>query len=272
MAALERVMQMKSEGYTEPQIIDALKGEGVSPKEIYNALTQSTIKSELSQAPMAEQSTEGYSPSGVMQDQVDNTYQQEQTQDPNQKYPEYQGYGEQNNAYSQEPVPQEASGQYPQYQQYPEYQAPQQQQTDIETINEIAEQIVEEKTVELKKQISSFKNYNEETKAEFERINKKLEKMENNFNELQVAILRKIGEYGENIKNISSEMHETQDSFSKILNPLTDNIRELQKLTGDLESPVQKQKQKEEIQEEEIKQTQRQPKTKPEPGFESYLR
>jgi hypothetical protein len=265
MAALERVMQMKSEGYSEPQIIDALKGEGVSPKEIYNALTQSTIKSELSQAPMAEQSTEGYYPSGAPQEGQDNAYSQEQTPDPSSQYPQYQ----QENTYPQEQAPQDYNQQY---QQYPEYQAPQQQQTDIETINEIAEQIVEEKTVDLKKQISSFKNYNEETKTEFERINKKLERIENNFNELQVAILRKIGEYGENIRNISSEMHETQDSFSKILNPLTDNIRELQKLTGDLEKPqVSKKQLKEEVREEETQQP-KEPRTKPEPGFETYLR
>ena len=253
MAALERVMQMKNEGYSESQIIDSLKQEGVSPKEIYNALTQSTIKSELSQSPVAEeagemeQREEPYQDPGALQDQQYNPYSQS-PQDYNQQYPGYQ-----------------------------EYQAPQ-QQTDIETINEIAEQMVEEKTVELKKTISSFKSYNEETRAEFERITKRLERLENNFGELQVAILRKIGEYGENIKNISSEMHETQDSFSKILNPLTDNIRELQKLTGEKKQQNQKQqpkeerKNKEEIVEKEAEQQPREPKTKPEPGFKDYLR
>lgn len=260
MSTLERVMGLRSEGYAESQIIDTLKQEGVSPKDIYNALTQSNIKSELNQQQMTE-NTEEMPPEGYTQlgdntaDQSQYSPYQQQTQE---EYAQPQDYG----------------------QAYQEYQAPQ-PATDIETINEIAEQIVEEKTAELKKQISSLKNSNEETKSDVERMNKRLEKLENNFNELQAAILRKIGDYGENIKNISTEMHETQNSFSKILNPLTDNIRELQKMTGSSQksSPQQTQQPKKETTTTETTtettiKTQEEPrkKTKPEPGFEDYLR
>ena len=47
MAALEKIMQMKQQGFTEPQIIEALKQEGVSPREIDEGLSQSSIKSEI---------------------------------------------------------------------------------------------------------------------------------------------------------------------------------------------------------------------------------
>jgi len=263
MSTLDRVMEMRGEGYAESQIIDALKQEGVSPKDIYNAITQSSIKSEVSQVQMTDNTQEmsqtGYSP-------MEN--------DPNQ----YQGYPQQQQEYAQ---PQENYPQQDYGQSYQEYQAPQ-PANDIETINEIAEQIVEEKTVEIKKQMTSFKNSNEETKSDVERMNKRLEKLENNFNEMQVAILRKIGEYGENIKNISSEMHQTQDSFSKILNPLTDNIRELQKMTGDLDKPEKQPQKQEPAPKKEVTQSTttqtttvtEEPRrvTKPEPGFEDFLR
>jgi DNA-binding transcriptional MerR regulator len=255
MSTLERVMDLRTQGQTESQIIDTLKQEGVSPKEIYNALTQSNIKSELNQEPMTEQDLE-------------NTGENYSTQEPQVDTSSYPEYSQNQDMYAQ-PQDYNQGG-------YQEYQGPQ-PTTDIETINEIAEQIVEEKTNEIKKQISTFKNINEELKSEIERINKKIDKLESNFNELQVAIIRKVGEYGENIKNISTEVHETQNSFSKILNPLTDNIRELQKMTGGFNKPQTKEQPIQEITKtttETITQTQEEPrkKIKPEPGFEDYLR
>ncbi|MDP2946626.1 MAG: hypothetical protein Q8N88_00790, partial [Nanoarchaeota archaeon] len=75
-------------------------------------------------------------------------------------------------------------------------------------------------------------DFKDSLSLEVEKINERITRIENVFNELQVAILKKIGEYGENIQNIEKEMNMTQNSFSKILNPLTDNIREMQKITG----------------------------------------
>ncbi len=265
MAILERVMQMNQQGYTESQIINTLRQEGISPKEIYDALTQSKIKSELSQEPQEEYETDEMKPSMIQQSQETEAYPQEEYSQgyPAQAQQEYPDQS-QETALSQQ-------GYYPQYQEYQPPSPP----TDIETINEIAEQIVEEKTSEIKKQISLFRNTNEETKAELERVNKRLEKLETNFNELQIAIIKKIGEYGENIKNISTEMHETQNSFSKILNPLTDNIRELQKITQAGKKLAELEAQKPEPSKmpsaETPKPEERRTK-RPEPGFEEYLR
>jgi len=254
MAALERVMQMRNQGLSESQIINTLRQEGVSPKEVYDAITQSQIKSELSQAPPIEYETQEMTQS-MAQPEQQPYLPEENYADPSQAQVEQQEYIE--------PVP------APQQQYYQEYQPVQQQPTDIETINEIAEQIVDEKNIELKKQISEIKNFKEEAKTEIERLTKKIEKLENNYNELQIAIIRRIGEYGENIKNIATEMHETQDSFSKMINPLTDNLRELQKITG-LPSPSQQQAPPQPIPQEaqgEVRKTK-----KSQPGFEEYLR
>jgi archaellum component FlaC len=262
MAALERVMQLQGEGLSESQIINTLRQEKVSPKEIYDALTQSQIKSELSQTPQVEYETNEMNPSIIQQAKEEyptqESYSNSSQVEPEQPYPEYT-----------EP-PTSSQEYYPQYQ---EDQPPQQQAADIETINEIAEQIVEEKNVELKKQISEIKNFKEEAKAEIDRLNEKIEKIENNYNELQIAIIRKIGDYGENIKNIASEMHETQNSFSKIINPLTDNIRELQKITGTVVTPISNQIEasSQPIPSEQTQEVERRTK-KSEPSFEEYLR
>jgi len=286
MATLERVMQMKEQGVPETQIIRDLKDQGITPREINEALSQSKIKSEVNSRPpiarptdaritqtapreidptqmqqsiMPTEEREGISPSqipGINTSQQMNPPMPPQTFEPEQQIPSQQ-YQETFEAPQEQYLPE----QYPQENYYPEYQSP--QAADIETINDIAEQIVEEKNAKLKKQISSFTRFKEEISSEIKKINQRLERMENVFNELQVAILGKIGGYGEDIKNIAKEMHATQDSFSKIIDPLTDNMRELQEIS---ESP------KSEPEKKQSNSNKRKRTKSSRDGFESYLR
>ena len=250
MGVLETVMQLKQQGQTEPQIINYLKQEGVSPNEINEALSQSKIKSALTENPPTastypnQPTSEIQQPQRQMQPSMMQTQGMQQSpQDIEQQFQSMQEYPqEMQNTYSsiqpstmsmtemQAPEPMQFAPQE-QYSQdyYPEY-AP--AETSIETINEVANQIVDERTAQLKKQISSFNSFKENALLELGKLNERLSQVEDTLNELQMAIIGKIGEYGKNIQNISNEMHATQDSFSKILNPLTDNIKELQKLTG----------------------------------------
>lgn len=249
MAALEQVMQLKEQGYSEQDIVQYLKDQGVSPKEIYDALGQSTIKSELNRESAYNQGTfpasanqqignGDYNTSSQpipmdysMQPSMMNPKEQQMPEASQEQYPGYQ--------YQQ---PQQGYQDY-----YPEYQS-----SDVETITEIAEQLFEEKNEKLQKQISSLTAFKEETLAEIERINQRLEKIENNFNNLQASIIKRIGEYGEDIKSIAKEMHANQESFSKMLNPIIDNARE--------------------VQEEEITESSKPKKTKKSADFEDYLR
>jgi len=233
MGTLEKVMQMRQMGQNDSQIIDVLRREGVSPKEIQESLSQSKIKSALSQEKM----------------QPPQDYQETQPQERRQDYQQMQPSMMQ----AQEPQPFEVSQQFAPAMEEPMQQIPSSFQpstmpssqatesyqehypeytpgSDIETVNEIADQIVEEKTAQMKKQMDSFTKFREEIAFDVEKINERLLKVENTLNELQMAIIGKIGEYGRDIQNISKEIHATQDSFSKILNPLTDNIRQMQKI------------------------------------------
>lgn len=233
MAVLEKVMQLKQQGATEPQIIDFLRQEGVSPREIDEALSQSKIKSMINagqeEISQPEEPYEMLQPSEIQPQNIPlqpnmtpmNYPQQENYQQPMNQIP---FRGQPSEVYEQAPE------QYAPQEYYEEYTP--QQTSNIETINDIAEQIVEEKNIELKKQISAFTEFKDSLSLEVEKINERITRMENVFNELQIAILKKIGGYGESLQNIEKEMHMTQNSFSKVLNPLTDNIREMQKITG----------------------------------------
>jgi|APSaa5957512576_1039674.scaffolds.fasta_scaffold90999_2 DNA-binding transcriptional MerR regulator len=262
MATLETVMQLKQQGMPETQIIQTLQQQGISPREINEALSQSNIKNELApgQAPindmppqgMPEQAPQGMQAMMSGQGPVNEM----NPQMPPQGMPEQAPQGMQQSMMgtgqippAQPPIAQEmqAPEPYPPQEQMPYYEEYQpQQSSDIETINDIAEQIVEEKTTKIKKQITEVTRFKDELILEIEKINQRLTKVEDNFHQLQMAILGKIGEYGEDIKNISTEMQATQDSFSKMINPIIDEKR---------------------------KETRAKPKTKKKSDdFESYLR
>lgn len=258
MATLERVMQMREQGLSENQIVQSLRQEGVPPREIEESLSQSKIKYALNQ-------------------EQQNMENQEQTYDQGMSKSSFQGDS------NPVPLPEEyaemqspSQEYYPDYQpqsSYQEYQPP--QQFDIETINEMVEQAIEEKNESLKKQISSFSRFKEDSSIQIERISQRLEKIENTISELQIAILRKIGEYGNDIHSIAREMQATQNTFSKIVDPLTDSIRDLREITDSMPSkssahPEQTQQNPNHEQREH-----REPREKPsksKDGFENFLR
>ncbi len=216
MAILEKVMQMKQMRISDVGIIQELRQEGFSPREINEALSQANIKSAVNKEDL-------YSNQEYMQNPPINETSEMQPsimQKPQPQEPQYT-----------KPIQSEqyAQPQYPETDYYQEYQSV--PQLDMETMGEMAEQIVKEKTEEIKKQIFSLAKFKKELEIEIQRIEQRLSKIENLFNELQMAILNKVGDYGIDIKNLADEMHQTQKSFSKILNPIADNIHELQKIT-----------------------------------------
>ena len=281
MGALEKVTQMQQQGQTESQIINSLKQEGVSPKEINDALSQSKIKSALNQTPPStqeiQQPGQGMQPSMMQQSQPQDMQMQEgqgmqtQNQPPQNLQPPMQPQTQDmqqipssmqpstmtmNEPQMQAPVPgPEMNGGYNQ-QQYQDYYPEYAPESNIETMNEIAIQIVDEKTGELKKQLTNISSFKDQASLEINKINQRLERIESTLEELQMAIIGKIGEYGKNIQNLSKDMRATQESFGKILNPLTDNVRELQKITKSSDRPKPKTKKS----------------VKGKDGFENYLR
>ncbi|MEK6914834.1 MAG: hypothetical protein AABW83_04240 [Nanoarchaeota archaeon] len=248
---LDQVNQMKRQGFSTNQIIQSLRQQGISPKEINESLSQSEIKNEIS-----NQNSFSNTPESNLQPSIANSFEQNS--------PDYLSSDQQNQYYPQqtdqtnlqpsinqgfsEPQTQEYSQENYEYN-YPEYQ--QSSGVNIETINDISSQIVEEKIKNFQKEFSDFKNFKRESQNKIEEIDKRLSKIEDKFEQLQMAIIRKIGDYGEDIENLSKEIIATQDSFGKIINPLTEKAKE------------QKSKEPEKA---------RTTKTKKDDSFEDYLR
>ena len=280
MALLDQIIEMKRQGMPSSQIMQNLREQGISPREINDVLSQSEIKAEIDfqkfpeyqqQSGQFMQPMQSLQPAQSFQNPIEEMQpslgtqppmaSEQLTQNQNQEqFPQPEQYSE-----YQEYAPPQAYPGYQPYQeyQYQEYQPP--QATDIETINDIASQLVEEKTKSLKKELDNAIKFKSNSEEKIKEIDKRLTKIESTLEELQLAIIRKIGGYGEDIKNISKEMRANQETFSKIIDPFTDNIRELQKITG-VESVK-----KEHSKTKKIESTEK-IKGKGQPSFEDYLR
>jgi len=389
MAVLEQITQMKGQGLQTPQIIQNLKEQGVSPKEINEALSQSEIKSEVSESqqpsnpgmqnpnptampgtdisqnaatgaiptqdpsmprvgqnqqampeanpntigtqqptqpgtqnptiqeisqtdpsinafPTGELSTQasqqpgmqnpnamqgapptnpstgiGQINTGTEPQGMQNPYPQQQTtKDTSEMQPSIGGstsspmQGNFQPTTSEEEYPEYSSNQYysDYREQYPEYESP--QATDIETINDISEQVAEEKVKQLKKDANLLTKFRKDSEEKIKDFERRLEKIEDTIEQLQLALIKKINDYGENINTLSKEMQNTRQTVSKMIDPLTDNIRELQKMTGkELPEPKGKKENKKDTEDKKESKSRKKPGSKKSSAsFEDYLR
>jgi len=257
MAIVERITQMKQQGISDPEIIKSLGEEGFTPRQINEGLAQSRIKDAVASPeqipgeesmqqsimpPTPEQAAASAvpipaAPMPSAQAPGEEQYAQETGTYPQQAYPQDQAAYAENQypaegAYPQQAYPQDqaayAEDQYPAEGAYPQ-EAYYQQALDSETVREISKQVTEESLNKLKKQISDLEKIKIELKFKIQNIDNRLTKIETVISELQSSILKRIGEYGENIQDISNEIKATQDSFSKMVSPLLDKKRGISK-------------------------------------------
>lgn len=288
MPLIEKIGQMQEQGLKEDEIAQRLLEEGISPLEINEALDQSKVKSAVSKNKNEAEPSLMYSTKKIDEPIVIPEYTQPQqtvqqtrvpqempsTTRPRTEEARYMQPPTQIGAYPEEAPSEEAAYPVPQYgeqsEEYPEYQysiPP----LDTGMITEIAEQIIDEKTENLQKQISETSKFKTEIQGRVNSIDDRIRRIEMIIDRLQISILKSVGEYGKDISDLKKEMIATQDSFSKILNPLSENIKELRKITDSatkttLKKPTEKKIENKEAKEEATK------KTKATDGFEGYMR
>jgi len=243
MGVLEQVTTMKKQGIADKEIIEELTQKGVSPKEINDALKQSQIKNAVSDfdselepsinidetipipnkkiEPLEEFSSDQrlsqYAPQKQQYSQQAPPYPQ-QSQQYNYSQEQYPVQEEQEQFFAQEQYPQE---QYPVQQDYANY-APSENNTD--NIIEIADQIFSERIRKFQRQADLNTDAVALIQTKLENFSERLKKIENTIDKLQIAILEKVGSYGQNLEEIKKEMSMMQDSFSKMISSPKENI------------------------------------------------
>jgi hypothetical protein len=191
MGIIEQIMQMKSQGINDQQIIENLQQQGIPPKQIQDSINQANIKSAVSYAPqemqpsIQEQEIPQAEEQNYSQEQYQQPYQQENYSQPEQYYPQEQYYPAQNQ--------------------------------DSQSTIEIAEQTFNEKIKPIQKTINQLNEFKELTQIKLEHLEKQLDRIEKIVTQLQVSIIEKIGSYGQNINSIKKEMNMMQETFSNTL-------------------------------------------------------
>ena len=192
----KKVNKMKQEGVPQGKIVENLKGDGHSSKDIYNTMSNS----------------EGYSDSSL---EAPAPSSQEMGNPTEEKHPQEMPQGNEGEMYANE-EPSTAS-------------IPSRQQ--IEDIEEVAEAIVDEKWQELSSMMSNLNMWKERVSSEIDAIKQELLRVRNHQENLQNTVIGRVEGYNKNIQNISAEMKALERVFSKIMEPLTNNIKDLSRIT-----------------------------------------
>lgn len=240
MALLTEIKRMQNEGRTEQEIINSLKQQGVSPREIVEALGQSKIKEAVGEpeqyASPAPQEVPQESSMPVPGTDVMPMPSEEIQPTPamaQEFAPQQTAQMEQSTQY-QYPQAQQAQQQYPEYQQYP------QQQGGIspDTITEISEQVVSEKLSPLRKDIEKVLDLKTTVDSKLEYMDERLKRIEKIIDRLNLSIMQKVGDYMSNIDDIKKELIETQKSFKSLV-PALDGKSEKPKVKPLKETPAE---------------------------------
>lgn len=208
MELLDIIKEMQDQGISNQGIFENLQRQGYKPTQINDAINQLKITIQ----PMDTQNQDQQNAFNQQQNfnQQPNFNQEQQYTENQQNYPQEDYYTQTPQAYSGE-----------EYYQQPSF--------NTETITEITEQVISEKFREYNKRTGDIVSFKNTIQDKVDDINTRLKRIESTIDKLQQAIIQKIGEFGENTQIIKKDLESLHDTTSKLMNPLIDNYRELQK-------------------------------------------
>lgn len=222
----EIVLNMQKEGKSDAEIVAALTERGLKPAQISEALNQAKIKQAV-EAKVAEKAKAAEKEAKVKETEerglapsILTTKEGEVAPIPSAPIEEVAPSAV---------TPKEVT--YP-YEEYAE--AAPAAAADTEVIEEIAEEIVNEKWEEAKTKISSLIEWKDYAENRLKSVDERMRRIESALDKMQAALLGEVGKYGQTVKSLGTEMRSLEGAFSKILSPLVTNIKELERITGKL--------------------------------------
>ena len=129
-----------------------------------------------------------------------------------------------------------------QLEQQPDYQEPSYSDKDVSKIEELVEAVVEEKWVDLVKDVSKIVEWKSGVESDIISIKQEIEDLKASFKELQSNILSKIDEYDKNIVRVSTNIKAMENVFQKAIPTFTENINELARTVESLKNISRKKK------------------------------
>lgn len=200
----EKVEDMKIEGLSDDDIIKALRGDH-SNQEINDAMNQS------------EQEV----PEDNVLEEMDNV-QNDKDNEPEELL-------------GSAPSPDEQGG-LDEVEAEDNYPRAFQQNISSDQTQSIVEAIVEEKWEDFISRVGDLGLWKESINNDIEAIKQEILRVQERMNNLQNVMVGKVTEYSRSIGDINTEMKALEQVFQRILQPLTTNIKDLNKVTAELKS------------------------------------
>lgn len=218
MGIIEDIESMREEGRSEEEIGEALAQRGLSEEEINSKMSQTEIRDAVSGDDESLENPRIGSvlntknlPNGNINRGFEMNDINPNTQ--NQATEEFQEM--QPSIMNQQPEQTAQTYDYDQYNsQFQQYQP---SGLGSDTVTEIAEQIVAEKTSIINDKIEKIISSKNTSENKIESIDERLKRLEKIIDHLQLSILQKVGEYVNNVDDIKREIVETQKSFKTLI-------------------------------------------------------
>ncbi len=202
---MEQIMVMQRQGLDTNTIVLELQRQGFNSSQIYDALNQVQMQAPMMAQPqmqMQMQAPPQYEMPGYMQDST-------MTMPSSQNFPE------------------------------PPPVAPEQNQvSNRELIEEIAEAIIDEKWKEFEDDLRKIIAWKEQSDSKLTQLSQQVQDLNTSLGALHKNLLNKISEYDRNIVDVGTEIKAMEKVFQKILPSLTENVNKLERLSKSPETPT----------------------------------
>ncbi len=106
-----------------------------------------------------------------------------------------------------------------------------------EDIEKIAEEIIDQKWSRLVGEVNEIKNWKEGVAGEITEFKNLISKIDAKIDSVQKAMISKVSEYNDSIKDVNVELKAMGQVFEKILPTFTDNVKKLSEITDRASSP-----------------------------------
>lgn len=201
---INEVSKMKQTGWSDDQIVSSLEEGGYSEKEISDAMSQVGIKYGVGSEPSRSESD--LQPS-LLDDDT-----------PPAPSPDFE-YSEPQRSQQSKPIMQQ-----PQFLQ--------QAVMDINSnVHEIVESVVQERWSRISDTMTDLEVWRSRINDDIVAVKQELIRVGRRFDMLQGAILGRVDEYSQSVHDMATEMKALEKVFQNIMEPLTSNIKELNKVT-----------------------------------------
>lgn len=215
-APTDLVMQMRQQGLSNNQIIQNLQRMGHATTDIFDAMSQADLKSNIDAAPI-----EGFSNSAVENPMSFGGMGSPSGMGP----PPAMDMGAMQGP-PQGSMPMSLSSSMPSLQ----------GGVSKEEMEEIVEQIIDEKWAEIAGSINKIVEWKGKVESRLAAIEEQMKDTQKQFDDLRQSVLNKVGEYDQHITTVGTDVKAMEQVFQKMLPLFAENVRELSRITDNLKT------------------------------------